>query len=69
MDGQGRALNNVFVERLWRNVKYENIYPKDYGDGRELRQGLRRYFGFYNTERRHQSLDKRTPAAVYYGKN
>ena len=69
MDGRGRALDNVFVERLWRSVKYENIYPKDYGDGRELRQGLRRYFGFYNTERRHQSLDKRTPTAVYYGRN
>lgn len=65
MDGKGRALDNVFVERLWRTVKYENIYPRDYADGVELRTGLARYFRYYQTQRRHQSLGRRTPAEVY----
>jgi putative transposase len=65
MDGRGRCLDNVFVERLWRSVKYEDVYPNGYEGVPELRRGLRRYFGFYNDERLHQSLDYRTPASVY----
>jgi putative transposase len=65
MDGRGRALDNVFVERLWRSVKYEDIYLRWYEVVPELYQGLGRYFIFYNNERLHQSLDYRTPAAVY----
>lgn len=55
MDGKGRALDNIFVERLWRSVKYEEVYLNDYQDVREARTGLRSYFAFYNTERPHQS--------------
>jgi putative transposase len=69
MDGRGRALDNLFVERLWRSVKYEEVYLRDYADGVEARKGLGRYFGFYNTERPHQGLQNRTPAAVYLGRN
>ena len=65
MDGRGRALDNVFTERLWRTVKYEDVYLRGYDDPPELERGLRQYFGFYNDERLHQSLDYRTPAAVY----
>ena len=68
MDGRGRALDNVFVERLWRSVKYEDIYIRGYEAVPELYRGLARYFAFYNDERPHQSLDYRTPAAVYRGK-
>ncbi len=64
-DGRGRALANVFVERLWRSVKYEDIYIKDYERVTELESGLTAYFWFYNEERPHQSLDYRTPAEVY----
>ena len=67
MDGRGRAMDNVMVERLWRTVKYEDIYLRDYGDGAELRSGLARYFRFYNTVRPHQRLGKQTPAQVYSG--
>src|SRR3954462_14239363 len=67
MDGRGRALDNVFVERLWRSVKYEDIYIRGYESVPELQRGLGRYFGFYNDERLHQSLGYRTPAAVYRG--
>jgi putative transposase len=67
MDGRGRALDNVFVERLWRSVKYEDIYIQGYEAVPELHRGLGRYFAFYNDERLHQSLDYRTPAAVYRG--
>jgi putative transposase len=67
MDGRGRALDNVFVERLWRSVKYEEVYLKDYGSVPEARLQLGRYFRFYNHERPHQSLAYRTPAAVYAG--
>ncbi len=67
MDGRGRALDNVFVERLWRSVKYEDIYIRGYEAVPELHRGLARYFAFYNDERPHQSLDYRTPAAVYRG--
>ena len=69
MDGRGRALDNVFIERLWRSVKYEDVYPRDDLDGHMMSQGLGRYFRFYNTQRRHQSLEKRTPAEVYFGNN
>jgi putative transposase len=67
MDGRGRALDNVFVERLWRTVKYEDIYIQGYDSVPGLHRGLVRYFGFYNDERPHQSLGYRTPAAVYRG--
>ena len=67
MDGRGRALDNVFVERLWRTVKYEEVYLREYNTVREAQQGLGRYFGFYNDERLHQALGYRTPAAVYRG--
>ena len=65
MDGRGRALDNVFVERLWRSVKYEEVYLKDYGDGWEAEASLARYFRFYCDVRLHQALDYRTPAEVY----
>ncbi len=65
MDGRGRAIDNVFIERLWRSVKYEDIYLKDYTSVWECETGLERYFAFYNNERRHSSLGRRTPAEVY----
>ena len=65
MDGKGRAIDNIFVERLWRSVKYENIYLYAYEDGLSLYQGLYRYFDFYNHERLHQSLDYETPGSYY----
>lgn len=65
MDGRGRCLDNVFVERLWRTVKYEDIYLRGYEGVADLQQGLARYFRFYNHERLHQSLEYRTPALVY----
>jgi putative transposase len=65
MDGRGRAFDNIFVERLWRSVKYEEVYLKDYQDVQESINGLGGYFAFYNHERLHQSLAYRTPAAVY----
>ena len=65
MDGRGRALDNIFVERLWRSVKHEDVYLKGYASLPELLIGLTEYFVFYNTERTHQSLDYRTPDAVY----
>lgn len=65
MDGRGRALDNVFIERLWWTVKYEDIYPKDYLDGKSLFDGLTAYFRYYNEERKHSKLDKQTPAQVY----
>ncbi len=65
MDGRGRALDNVFVERLWRSLKYEEVYLKDYRNVTELVTGLTNWFRFYNEERPHQSLKYRTPAKVY----
>jgi putative transposase len=65
MDGRGRALDNVFTERLWRSVKYEEVYLRDYTSPKEARQGLDRYFAYYNHERPHQALGYQTPAAVY----
>jgi putative transposase len=67
MDGRGRALDNVFVERLWRTVKYEEVYVHEYETPREATQGLRRYFEFSNGQRLHQALAYRTPAAVSVG--
>jgi putative transposase len=66
MDGKGRWVDNVFVERLWRSVKYEEVYLKAYDDIRSARASLGEYFEFYNTERRHQSLDRQTPDQVYF---
>lgn len=65
MDGRGRFLDNIFVERLWRSVKYEDVYLKDYQTASEARAGLRQYFKFYNKERFHEALDYKTPEAVY----
>ena len=67
MDGKGRALDNIFVERLWRSVKYEEVYPNDYASPREARAGLTQYLAFYNQERPHQALKYQTPAEVYMG--
>jgi putative transposase len=67
MDGRGRALDNVFVERLWRTVKYEEVYLKDYATPREAIQQLGRFFVRYNEQRQHQALGYRTPATVYFG--
>ena len=66
MDGKGRAIDNIFIERLWRSVKYENVYLQSYSDGTELSQGLEKYFTFYNEQRFHQSLDYKTPSSAYY---
>ena len=67
MDGRGRALDNIFVERLWRSLKYEDIYLKEYRDVPDLRGGLKAYFEFYNTARPHQSLNYQTPQQVHNG--
>jgi putative transposase len=68
MDGRGRAADNVLVERLWRSVKYEDVYLRGYESVPELERGLRAHFALYNGERLHQSLGYRTPAEVYGGK-
>jgi putative transposase len=65
-DGRGRAFDNIFVERLWRSVKYEEVYIKDYQTVSDAEKGLKEYFRFYNQDRFHQSLDYQTPAQVYY---
>ncbi len=67
MDGKGRWIDNVFIERLWRSVKYEEVYLHAYANGAEARTALTRYFGFYNTRRSHQALDYRRPDEVYFG--
>jgi len=64
MDGRGRAFDNIFVERLWRSVKYEEVYLKDYSCMRDAKDSLRRYFDFYNNDRPHQSLGYKTPSEV-----
>lgn len=69
MDGRGRAMDNVFVERLWRTVKYEEVYPSDYADGAQAVRGIAKYFSFYNDDRPHQSLGNRTPGEIYHAKN
>jgi putative transposase len=68
MDGRGRAIDNVFIERLWRSVKYEEVYLKDYASGWEAEDSLASYFRFYCHERIHQALGYRTPAEVYRGR-
>jgi putative transposase len=65
MDGRGRCMDNIFIERLWRSLKYEEVYLKDYTSVSEAKAGLERYFRFYNHERPHQSLQYQTPAAIY----
>jgi putative transposase len=65
MDGKGRALDNVYVERLWRSLKYEDIYLHSYEGMQELQEGVEKYFHFYNTERFHQSLEYQTPEAMH----
>lgn len=67
MDHRGRAYDNIFIERLWRTVKYENIYPQEYDSPREARMGIHQYLRYYNQERLHQSLGYRTPEEIYYG--
>ena len=65
MDGKGRALDNIFIERLWRSVKYEEIYLNEYRSMEDVKRALKRYFNFYNTERFHQSLEYSTPDEIY----
>jgi len=65
MDTKNRALDNIYIERFWRTLKYEDIYLKDYKDLRELREGISRYVRFYNSERFHQSLGYATPDSIY----
>ena len=69
MDGKGRAMDNIFVERLWRSLKYEEVYLKEYASAEDLRRSLKAYFEFYNLERPHQSHQGRTPAEVHFGPN
>lgn len=66
MDGRGRCMDNIFTERLWRTVKYENVFPNSYQNLEDAEQGLTKYFTFYNNKRRHQSLDYKTPTEVYF---
>jgi putative transposase len=68
MDGKGRALDNIFTERLWRTVKYEEVYLKECASPREARTGLGEYLDFYNYRRLHQALDYPTPAQIYFQK-
>jgi putative transposase len=65
MDGRGRWMDNVFIERLWRSLKHEDVYLKGYADGREARAGIAAWFHFYNGQRPHQALANRTPMAVW----
>lgn len=66
MDGRGRALDNIFIERLWRTVKYEHVYLQEITSVQQAKHGLRDYFKFYNHQRLHQSLNYQTPAQVYF---
>ena len=68
MDGRGRCFDNIMVERLWRTVKYEDVYIKDYGDFRTAFSSLKDYFSFYNNERKHKSLNGATPIEIYEGR-
>jgi putative transposase len=65
MDGKGRAIDNIFIERFWKTIKYEDVYLKTYKDGLDLHQGIKAFINFYNYERLHQSLDYKTPKSVY----
>ncbi len=67
MDGKGRAFDNIMIERLWRSVKYEDIYPKGYEHLPEVKQGLKTYFSFYNENRPYQGLQYQTPMEVHHG--
>lgn len=67
MDGRGRALDNIFVERLWRTVKYEDVYLRGYQNIPEAQEGLRNYFDYYNMQRRHSSLEHKTPWVIFSG--
>jgi putative transposase len=69
MDGKGRCFDNIFTERLWRSLKYEEIYLKDYENGKEAKENIENYFEFYNNERLHQSLGYKTPAEIYLMSN
>jgi len=66
MDGKGRWIDKVFIERLWRSVKYEDVYLRAYENGREVQVGLTKYYGFYNRERLHQSHEYQTPDEIYF---
>jgi putative transposase len=66
MDGRGRWMDNIMIERLWKSVKYEDVYLKAYDSIPAVREGLKTYFEFYNSRRRHQSLDRKTPDSVYW---
>lgn len=68
MDGRGRAMDNIFTERFWRSLKYEEVYLKDYATVLEARENIERYINFYNYERKHQSHNYKTPAEIYFGK-
>lgn len=68
MDGRGRCMDNIFTERFWRSLKYENVYLNQYRDTNEAKQGIGEYMTFYNERRKHQSLDYRTPAQIYFAK-
>ena len=68
MDGRGRALDNIFTERLWRTIKYEEVYLKSYETVMEAKEQLREYITFYNFERFHQSLKNKKPAEIFFGK-
>lgn len=68
MDGRGRVYDNIFVERLWRTVKYEEVYLHQYLTVADARRGLKEYFHFYNTERIHESLGYKTPHEIYFDK-
>ena len=68
MDHKGRCYDNIFVERLWRTIKYENVYPKQYDTPKDVRRGLREYVEYYNNVRLHQSLGYNTPSEIHYGK-
>jgi putative transposase len=68
MDGRGRAMDNIFTERLWRSVKYEEVYLKDYATVQDAKENIGDYFNFYNYERKHQSNSYKTPAEIYFGK-
>jgi putative transposase len=69
MDGESRWVDNVFIERLWRSVKYEDVCLRAYETPAQLRQGVARYFDFYNARRRHSALEQRTPDAVYFSQD
>jgi len=68
MDGKGRCMDNIFIERLWRSVKYEKIFLEEFKTVAELLSGLKEYFEFYNFRRPHQSLARKIPAEIYWGR-